>query len=526
MTMTETAPDTETGPPPDSPQSPAEPTGLAGWLTTGDHKRIGRLYIFASLIFLIFGGIIGQLLAGERAESGLQIIDEGAFEQVYTLHGSVAVFLFLVPAFIGLATCVVPLQVGARNIAFPRATALAFWLYIVAGGILLAAYAADGGPGGADPDAVDLWLVALGALNASYVLALISLVTTVICLRAPGMSLVRTPAFSWSILVGGGLTLLASPVLIANVIMTTVDHSLAGGEVTGWGPAAWFLGLPQIYLLVIPAAGIAAEIVPVVARLRPPRHGAVLGVLAGLALLGFGGFVQADDARTEVVYVGVGLLALLPAIGLVALLADTLRRGSPTLRASLLLGMGSVLMILLGVLTGAVAVIEPLDLAGTTWLAGHVHLVLFGGGVLGIFAGLNWWAPKLWGTTLGEGAGFATFALVFVGGLLLAAPDLVSGIAEEQALAATDSDGIVSAMNIAAAVGGALGVLGVLVFVVDLLRATGRRRVDTVDDPWGGQTLEWTTTSPPPADNFVGPVPAVRSASPILDRLEDTEARS
>jgi heme/copper-type cytochrome/quinol oxidase subunit 1 len=221
--------------------------------------------------------------------------------------------------------------------------------------------------------------------------------------------------------------------------------------------------------------------------------------------------------------VGVGLAAVLPALGLLGLLGDTARSGTRTFRAPLVLGLSGVVLLFLGALAGALLVIDPLELQGTVWEAGQVHLVLYGAAVCGAFAGLWWWAPKLWGVHLGEWAGRGVAALTVLGALGLAVPDLVAGLLDDQPLLSPGPNGqdLTEVMNVVSAVGGIVGALGVLLGVGALLGGALRRRGrPATDDPWGGGTLEWATTSPPPPDNFEGPLPAVTSATPLLDREE------
>ena len=493
----------------------AEARGLAGWLTTSDHRRIGRLFIGMAFVALVAGSVIGAIVAVERVDTGLALLDDGTFSQVYGLHGEVALFGFLLPLFLGLATAIVPLQVGAPDIAFPRASATAFWLHLVGLGVLVGAYAADGGPGGSEPTAVDLHLLALGLLSVATCIALVSVLTTILALRAPGMTLARTPLFSWSLLVGGGLTLLAVPVLVANLVEAYVASHF-GGDPSGAG-IGWFGAVPQVYVLAVPAAGVAAEIVPVVVR-RPLRlHVAGLVVLGAMAVLGFGAFAQASATQDDFLHVAMNLAAVLPALALLGLLGDTVRRGSFALRAPLLLALGAVVMLLLGALAGATSVIDPLDLRGTVWESAQVHYTLYGGATLGAFAGLWWWAPKLWGVHLGEGAGRAVFALTFLGALLLAAPDLVNGLVQDQPLAAAefDDESLTITMNVVSAIGAGLAVLGVLVAFGDVLgRVVRRRGRPAGNDPWGGHTLEWRPDgTPPPA--VTTPTPLLSDAGPV-----------
>ena len=507
-----------------APASRVEQRGLAGWLTTVDHKRVGSLWIATAILFLIVGSAVGGVLGFERIDTGFSLLSDETFGQVYTFHGEVAVFGFLVPLFVGLATAVVPLQVGAHSIAFPRLATLAYWLYVTSAGLLCAAYLANGGPGGGSDVGVDLYLLALGALNVALCAALVPVLTTALALRAPGMTLLRTPLFTWSIVVGGGLTLLTCPVLVSQLIGLFVQsHFGAGFPAGGYESLTWFAAVPQVYLLTVPVAGVAAEVVPPLTGGRLRSHAAALVLIGALGVLGIGAYAQDPDTFDDLLYVGVGLAAVLPPLALLGLLGDAGRSGKPSLRAPLLLVGGGLVLLFLGSLAGALLVIEPLELQGTVWEAGQVHLVLYGAAVLGGFAGLWWWAPKLWGVHLGEWAGRGVAGLTILGALGLAVPDLVAGLLDDQPVLSPGPNGhdLTEVMNVLSAAGGIVAVLGILLAIGSLLaNALARRGRPAADDPWGGGTLEWATTSPPPADNFEGPLPLVTSATPLLDREE------
>lgn len=516
MSITETRPPAEdVGTTPEGDGADVtEARGLAGWLTTVDHRRIGRLFIGTAIISLVAGSVIGAILGAERIDTGLSILDSDTFGQIYSFHGELATFGFLVPLLLGLATAIVPLQVGSPDIAFPRGSATAFWTHLVGLCVLVGAYAANGGPTGGSAVAVDLHLLAIGLLNLATLIALVSILTTILTLRAPGMRLDRAPLFSWSLLTGGGLALLTIPVLLADLTVAYVAHHFGGADAAASGGTSglgWFSSVPQVYVLAVPAAGIAAEVVPVFARRALKPHAAGLVLLGLLAAVGFGAFAQVPDVRDDFLYVVMGIAAVLPALALLGLLGDTLRRGSPKLQAPLLLAVGSVLLLFLGALAGGIGVIDPLDLQGTTWDAGQMHLVLYGGATLGAFAGLWYWAPKVWGVTLGESAGKAVFALTLLGVLLLALPDLVNGAVNDVPLGAADfdDDSLTVTMNVLSTIGGVLGVLGVLVAFGDLLgRVVRRSGRPAGDDPWGGHTLEWRPEG--------APVSAVTSPTPLL----------
>lgn len=499
---------------------PADPAGLAGFLATSDHKRVGRLFLGTSLLFLLVGGVLGAVVGAERVESGIDFLDDvNGFGQVYSLHAEAGVLLFLVPFFVGLATYLVPLQVGSPEIAFPRGSATAYWGYVVGGALLCASYISDGGLTGDTDTAVDLYLLSLLLLIASLTLGLLSAVTTVLTMRAPGMTLLRTPLFSWSVLSGGGILLLTLPILGARVIGLFVGQHFSG-EITDPGAIAWFWGVPSVYALVVMAAGVALEIVPVLTRSPLRFHVAGIVVLSLLTLVGVGGWAVDPESLDDLLFVAIGLAAVLPALALLGLLGDTARAGSPTAKAPLVLAMGSVLMLLAGAVAGALLVIDPLDLVGTTWESGQLHLVLWGAGGLGAFAALWFWAPKIWGAHLDEKLGYLVALLLLGGTLLLAVPDLVNGMAEDQPLGATEWESDTSdALNGVALAGAGLSALGALAGVGAVLMAARKKSVPAVDDPWGGHTLEWSTSSPPPAGNFESVAP-VTSATPLLATKE------
>lgn len=491
---------TETRPAPPAPAAavasvvPSDPPGLAGWVMTSDHRRVGRMWIALSLVYLLGGSVLGSLLGLERVKSGLDILDRGSFSQVYTLHGEISVLLFLVPLVIGIATFVVPMQVGSPEIAFPRGSATAFWLYVVSGGILIASYIADGGSTGPAKahEAVDLWLLAMIGILLATVIALVSILTTIMAMRTAGLRLLAAPTFTWSVLVGGGLTLLTAPVLAARLVEFYVSHHFGADMGSYRYEIGWFWSVPQVYVLVVPAAGVALEIVPVLARARFRIHAVALIVLGLLGLAGIGAWAQVPSTFDDLLYVAVGLTPVIPALALLGLSADTLRGGRPAFKAPLLFALGTLLMILLGAGAGALLVINPLDLHGTVWEAAQMHVLLLGASTLGGLGALWWWAPRLWGARLSEGAGILTFLAVFLGTLLLTIPDLVNGLANDIPLGAStfDDGGSVKALDGLSAAGGILVTVGALVAVLALL-ATARRRGAAADDPWGGQTLEW-----------------------------------
>ncbi len=385
-----------------APSLSAPPTGLAAVVGSGDPRTIGKLFVGTSLLFLIAAGVAGALVGIEQYDvSGSEIFGADTALRVFTLHSTAALFLGVVPLLIGLATAIVPLQVGASTVAFPRASAAAYWVWLASSGLVLASYAIDGGPFGTELDAVGLYVAGLIAVVIALAVATLSVVTTVLTLRAPGMSLRRTPLFSWSILAAGTVWLLTLPVLAGVLLLTYLDlrygQQFLGGSGGVWDRIAWLFWQPSLYLVAVPALGIIADIVPVFGRRRHQRHGAAMFLIGLAAALGFGAWAQigasvdGSESPTPWLFEGpwivVGFLAIVPVLGLLGLWSATLAKGKVKVGTPLILAQLSGLLVLLGVAAGGATVIEDLDLDNTTWMTAQADLVLVGaalGGLAGV----------------------------------------------------------------------------------------------------------------------------------------------
>ncbi len=549
MTVTDTdapAPDTEssstsgTGHTALAPPRPA--TGFAALIGTGDHKTIGRLWIVTSLLFLLVSGVTGGLLGIERIDtSGLGVLDTDTVGQVFSLHAVAGTFLFLVPLLLGLAIYVVPLQVGAPAIAFPRAAAASYWVFLTSGVIVIAAFLADGGPAGSDADAVALFVVGMVVLLVSLTLAAICVGTTGIALRAPGMGLHRTPLFTWANVVATGLWVLTLPVLAGLLVLSYVDlrygPTFLGGSDQLYLRIAWAWSQPSVYVFAIPVLGVIGDVVPVAARTRITLHRVAMGCIVGFAAFSFGawampGFAPTDRASlplefdNTVAYVGFAFLVLVPLLAFTGLLADTLRRGSVRVISPLVWTVSALVMLLAGAVNGALVSIHPLDLLSTTATSAQIHYVLLAV-MLGLFGGIVYWSPKIWGRVVPEGASTALAVGGLLGTVVLALPDLVSGFLDQTARLGGPSSGHVStieALNVVSAIGGGILLLVALGFLGLVARAAAGAS-DAVDDPWEGHTLEWATTSPPAVGNF-DVLPPVLSEAPLYDARHAAEADS
>jgi cytochrome c oxidase subunit 1 len=521
MTLTEA--------PPDRPAVVPTPTVM----TTADHKSIGRLYIAASLLFLLVAGVVGMVLRAELAEPGVDLITN-EYGRLFSLHSTVAPLLFLGPFWTGLATLVVPLQIGAANVAFPRLQATSFWLYLVGGGIVLVAYATDAPNGaglslstplqGAGNAATDLWVMGLLLVAVASVIAAAVLLTTIVKLRAPGMSLQRTPYFTWSVFATSAVVLVATPVFIAGLLLLYLDQHYGGGffqratagsrEV--WQHALWLYGRPEVYLLALPGLGVACDIVVTAARGPLPGRGAARGALAAFSFLTLLAWTADAPVRDAVVLptysVPTGLVVL--PVGALALLwlgsgRDIRRFYFPLLHVA-----AAIVLVAFGVLNVLVAAAQDVD-GGTAWATGHLHVVAFGAPLVLAMGAAHHWAPKLVGRRLSPGLGALELGAVLLGLLVMGLGSYLLGY-DGAPWHVADTGGKDSWINLQrlAGFGGALVVIGVLLFVANLLM--GGRRGGADANPVDGVTLEWAAASPPAAHNFDS-VPLVRSETPLAE---------
>ncbi len=536
MALTETPPREAEAvvPPYEAPPAPAR--GLASVVGTSDHKVVGRLFMGTAFLFGLAAAGGGQLVAIDRIDgtTGNTILNHDTFFQVFTLQAVAGTLLFALPLLIGLGLLVVPLQIGAKTVAFPRAAAAAYWSFLISGCLVVASYAMNGGPGGGSSTGVDLWALAMLGVVASLLLATLCLVTTVLGLRAPGMTLDRTPLFSWSMLAAGGVWLLSLPVLAASLLLVYTGHRFAGRSFAFSSNDAvflrirWVLSQPQLYAFAAPVLGIAADVVVTAVRRPQILHRTAMAAIGAFAVLGFGGYVATFDnpkVLTEPVFVVVAFGAVIPLLLFGGLLADTLRRGSVRLTGPLAFAGVAYLMLLAGVLAGAAVAVDAFDLQGTVWNTAVTNYVVLAA-VIGALGGLHHWATKIVGRPLSEPVGYLA-ALALLGGTVLTCfPDLISGAFGNR----TDKVKGIEALNAIAAIGTAVVILGALLAVANVLAGLRRRSGKDDEgepDPWvGGLTLEWATKSPPPPDNFDVVLPEVTSEAPLLDARRADETQS
>jgi heme/copper-type cytochrome/quinol oxidase subunit 1 len=519
------------------------PTGFAAVLGSGDHKVVGRLWLVASLAHMVLVGAVSILLSAERVDGKVfDVLGADAVAQADGFRFIAGVFLFALPLTIGLAMIVVPLQVGASTIAFPRAAAAAAWTYLLGGGLLLGAYAIDGGPGGTDIDGLELFIVALGLVLVSLIVAWICLVTTVFALRAPGLGVLRVPLFSWSIVVAGGVWLLTLPVIgglsVLSFLDVRYDGFLGSTDTALYDRISWAFHPPTLYVLAIPALGIVGSIIPVFSQTRHQRHRVAVGLIGLFGALSLGAWTAPSlEGDLPWLYDGpwvvVSVAALLPVLGLVGLWALTLRQGRPVLKGPLLFAVATILLLLLGLAAGAVQSIEAVKtisdgpgtkLFGTAWSTGVTAAVLLAT-VVALLGGVVYWAPKVVGSLLPEGGARLVATLVLVGAAVGCIAELAAGLLGQPgtvALSAAEHGGTLDTLGLVTTAADGVLVLGGVLFVVLLIRAAASD-TDPGDDPWAGHTLEWATASPPPVGNFTT-LPKITSEAPLYDARHGQEA--
>jgi cytochrome c oxidase subunit I+III len=521
MALTDTRPESGTV----GTTSPGtEVTSPVNLLGTGDHKAIGITYVVIALVFGVVGWI-ATALWGAHEVGDKNFLSADAATTLYSGGHVGLVLMVIIPLLLGLATYVVPLQVGANTIAFPRAASAALWTWLLSGGVFIVANAIDGGIGGGRGKAADLGLLALLGMILAIVFATVSVITTAVALRTPGMSLDRAPFFTWATLVGGSIWLLTLPVLAANVVLIYVDHRYGrpsdyGVPASQWAQISWLIGQPQIYAFMIPGLGIISDIVATLAGVRQANRGLVYVGIGGFAVLSVGAWAQPyfyTKVQDDAVYAGMALLIVLPVLLLLAAWGTSVRSGKMSAKSPLALALASGVLLLLAVVAGALYVITPLKLRETAVYSAGQYALVVAAVLTAAIAGLMYWAPKMTGRFAADGMGKLNVLVLFGGGVLAGLPLVLLGFATRFTGLADAAD----FLHVVSVAGAALLALGVLLGLVALVTTSHGPSVDA--DAWGtGQSLEWACPSPPPPGNF-GELAVVRSPEPVLDAAEPAE---
>ncbi len=524
---------------------------MKSWLTTTDHKRIGMLYFWTALVFFLIGGLEALVIRAQLARpEGIGVSAE-IYNQMFTMHGTTMVFLALMPLSAAFFNYIVPLQIGARDVAFPRLNAFSYWVFLLGGLFLNASFVAGPLFGAADlsvaPDAgwfgyanltsrqfspgpnIDFWVLGLQILGIASLAAGFNFIVTILNMRAPGMKLMRLPVFSWMTLVTQFIVITAFPVITVALVLLMFDRFFGthffvpagGGDPILWQHLFWLFGHPEVYILILPAMGIISEVLPTFSR--KPLFGYTVVVYSGV-LIGFMGwgvwshhmFAVGLGPIADSVFSATTMLIAVPTGVKIFNWIGTMWGGQIRFTTAMLFAVGFIAMFIIGGLSGVSHASPPADLqqTDTYYVVAHIHYVLFGGTMLGLFAGMYYWWPKMTGRRLSETLGKWHFWLTFVGMNLSFFPMHFSGLlGMPRRIYTYGAELGVTRLNEISTAGAFLLGVAVLVFLVNLWR-TRTRGEPAGNDPWQGATLEWATTSPPPVYNFTV-LPRVESRLPL-----------
>ncbi|MBL8056047.1 MAG: cytochrome c oxidase subunit I [Anaerolineales bacterium] len=516
---------------------------LIDWVTTVDHKKIGVLYIGLNFFFFILAGVMALVLRTQLAWSNLKIVDPDRYNELFTMHGTTMIFLVIVPIWAGFANYFLPIMIGARDMAFPRLNALSFWLLFFSGLVMYSSYFFGQVPNAgwtsyppltADrtfaPGAnIDFWILGLHLGGLSSLFGAINFIVTTMRLRAPGMKLMEVPMFVWSMLITSFMVLFGTPMLSVAISLLLADRHFGtnffipagGGDPLLWQNLFWFYSHPAVYIMILPAMGAVSEILPVFSRKPLFGYTFIAWSSVGIAVLGFSVWahhmfqVGSSLAVNTFFSLATIVIAIPTGIKIFNWIA-TMWGGALRLEPPMYFAIGMVTMFIIGGLSGVMLGSVPVNwqMHQTYFVVAHLHYVLFGGSVFGIFAAMYYWLPKMTGFKLNRSLGVAHFWLMMLGFNLTFFPQHIAGILGMPRRIYTYAAGQGwETYNLLSTIGAFLIALSVLVFIINFL-ASARRAEPAGDNPWDGATLEWATSSPPPEYNFAQ-IPTVSGPNPL-----------
>jgi cytochrome c oxidase subunit 1 len=529
-------------------------TGVWSWVTTIDHKRIGVLYFCTAFVFFLIGGIEALIMRLQLGGPNGHVVSAQVFNQLFTMHGTTMIFLALMPLSASFFNYMVPLMIGARDVAFPRLNAFSYWVFLLGGLFLNASFLLGGAPDAgwfgyanltsktfSPGHGVDFWALGLQVLGISSLAAAFNFIVTIVNMRAPGMSLMKMPVFVWMTLVTSFLIITAFPVITAALIMLSFDRLVgthffvptAGGDPLLWQHLFWNFGHPEVYILILPAMGIISEVLPTFSR--KPLFGYAFVVYSGIfiGIMGWGVWAHhmfstgLGPIADSVFSLTTMLIAIPTGVKIFNWLA-TLWGGSLHFTAALKFAVGFIAMFTIGGLSGIMHASPPVDLQQTDsyFVVAHLHYVLFGGTVLGLFAGFYYWWPKATGRLLSEKIGSWHFWVTMLGFNLTFFPMHFLGMwGMPRRIYTYSADLGFNTLNLVATIGAFLIAVSVLLFIVNVITTMRKPANAPAADPWSGATLEWSISSPPPEYNFAV-TPRVHGRDPLWHLTDADRAQA
>jgi cytochrome c oxidase subunit 1 len=517
---------------------------VVGWMTSTDHKVIGNLYMVSSFAFFAIAGLMALVIRAELARPGLQFVSNEQYNQLFTMHGTLMLFLFATSLFAGFANAIMPLQIGAPDVSFPRLNMISYWLYLFGGIVVVLGFLTPGGAAGFGWFAYaplsnvinspnvgsDLWIMGLAMSGMASILGAVNFITTIFTMRAPGMTMFRMPIFTWNILLTSVLVLMAFPVLAAALLMLESDRKFgsqvfdaANGGAILWQHLFWFFGHPEVYIIALPFFGIVTEILPVFSR-KPifGYKGLVFATIAiaGLSVAVWAHHMYVTGAVNLPFFAFMTMLIAVPTGVKFFNWIGTMWGGSVSFETPMLWSIGFLTTFLFGGLTGVILASPPLDfhVSDSYFVVAHFHYVVFGTVVFAMFAGFYFWWPKFTGKMLDERLGKLHFWLVFFGFHITFLVQHWLGV-EGMPRRYSDylaSDGFTT-LNMISTAGSIVLGASTFVFFWNMYKTNKYAPMVNNDDPWGwGASLEWATSCPPPRHNFVE-IPRIRSERPAFD---------
>jgi cytochrome c oxidase subunit I len=524
---------------------------IRDWMTTVDHKKIGILYGVTALIFFVIGGFEAVLLRIQLAQPEMQFLSADVYNQIFTMHGTTMVFLVGMPIAVALFNYLIPLQIGARDVAFPRMNALSYWIFLFGAIFMNASFLF-----GAAPNAgwfgyapltssqyspglnIDFWVLGLQALGAASIMGGVNFITTIIQLRAPGMRLMRMPLFTWMALITSFLVVTALPVLAVALFFVTFDRfwgtnffiTQAGGDPVLWQHLFWMFGHPEVYILILPAFGIVSEIIPTFSR--KPLFGYAVMVYSGalIGLIGWGVwahhmFAAGMGPIADAFFTVATLIIAIPTGVKIFNWIATMWGGKIRLTVAMMYAIAMLLTFTIGGISGVMHATSPHNLqqTDTYFVVAHFHYVLIGGLIFAIFGSLYFWFPKITGRMMSERIGKWQFWIFMIGFNMTFMPQHWIGLLGMPRRIFTYYDELnLAALNLLSTAGALVQVVGVGLLAINVVYSL-RRGAPAGRNPWGAATLEWATESPPLVHNF-NTTPTVHSRDPLWVEAERIEA--